>query len=197
MNVDNIIATIDRAKFSDIVARYGDDPGPTGERRNKYLALPLWIRTNLRRAQRLGLDAGPHRRILDIGCGCGYFLYVCGLLGHEVLGIDRAERKSLFTEMRDLLGVPWVAHSVRALEPLPDLGRFDVVTAHMVTFNGHRTDRVWGPHEWQSLLDSIAAPTVYLELNMEPDGVLFPSGVRELFLQHGAQIDQHRVVIRR
>ena len=54
----------------------------------KYLEIcpPGW-RINLRRVRDLGLDLGGRKRVLDIGCGTGYFLYICRFLGHDALGI--------------------------------------------------------------------------------------------------------------
>jgi SAM-dependent methyltransferase len=196
MNVASIIAnTIDTERFAEIAARYGSAVSP--ERREKYLDLERWIGVSIERVQRVGLDSGPRRRILDLGCGCGYFLYVCKLLGHEVLGVDVPEQRSMYTEIRELLGVPWAPHAIAPFEPLPVVGPFDVMTAHMVTFNGHRTANVWGPREWDWLLGHIGAPLVYLELNAELEGPQYPHGIREHFELIGAKVQQHRVLIDR
>ncbi len=40
----------------------------------KYFDLPKWMRVNLKRVRDLGLDWGFRKRILDLGCGAGYFL---------------------------------------------------------------------------------------------------------------------------
>lgn len=190
MNVDEIIKTIN---IEAIRARY---PQSDEAHRSKYLDLRTYIKQNLQRLRVLGLDTGPPRRVLDLGCGCGYFVFLCRLAGHDAIGIDRKERRSLYTDMRELLGVPWVPHAIRAFEPLPSLGRFDVVTAHMICFNGHRV-KPWGVAEWEWLLGEVSAPVIHLEFNAEPEGTLFPPGVRDLFLERGARIDEHRVLIDR
>lgn len=196
MNVANVIVnSIDRKRFTEIAARYGSAVTP--ERREKYLDLERWIAVSIERVQRAGLDSGPARRVLDLGCGCGYFLYTCKLLGHEVLGVDVPERQSMYTEVRELLGVPWIPHVIRAFDPLPDLGKVDVLAAHMVTFNGHRTPSVWGRREWDWLLGAVAAPVVSLELNAELQGEPYPHGIREHFTRLGGKVDAHRVLIDR
>lgn len=195
MRLDDVLGTIDERAFGEIRERYGDPSQPA--HREKYLNLRQWIEINLERVRAIGLHRGGPRRVLDLGCGCGYFLYICKLLGHDVLGVDVPERRSLYTEVRELLGIPTVSHAIRSFAPLPKLGGpFDVVTAYMVTFNAH--GRVpWGPDEWRFLLDELGAPLVYLELNAEPDGTLFPPGLREMFEERGAVVRAHRVLIDR
>lgn len=160
----------------------------------KYLDLDYWLGVNLERARAVGLDGSPPRRVLDLGCGAGYFLHVCRRLGHEVIGLD-VPGDPMYSALTRWLDVPVIAGSVEAFTPLPVVGSWDVVTAHMIYFNGHNTPGLWGPAEWAYFLDSLGAPTVYLELNREDSGVTYPPGVRELFLERGARIDAHRVRI--
>ena len=62
------------------------DPFPT-KRAPKYLALDYFMRDSAERCFSLGLfDDGRPKRILDLGCGPGYFLSLCRSLGHEVFG---------------------------------------------------------------------------------------------------------------
>jgi protein-L-isoaspartate O-methyltransferase len=97
-----ITATIDREKFQQVYDRYAmHDPGDEWP---KYLEIERWMEINLKRVRDLGLDLGGRKRVLDIGCGTGYFLYICQYLGHDVLGMDLDEEPG-FTEMVDLLGV--------------------------------------------------------------------------------------------
>src|SRR5256714_15133131 len=69
-----------------------------------------WMEINLKRVRDLELDLGGRKRVLDIGCGTGYFLYICQYLGHEVLGMDLDEERG-FAEMVDLLGVRSEGHT--------------------------------------------------------------------------------------
>ena len=50
-------------------------------------------------------------RLLDIGCGCGYFLAICRARWHEVLGLD-LDDEPLYNDMVDFL----VARSHRGAE---------------------------------------------------------------------------------
>src|SRR5947209_18578669 len=119
-----IIATIDREKFEQVYDRYAmENPGDEWP---KYLDIQPWMEINLKRVRELGLDLGGRKRVLDIGCGTGYFLYICQYLGHDVLGLDLDEEPG-FTEMIQLLGVKRKIWRIEAFQTLPDLGpEFDV-----------------------------------------------------------------------
>jgi SAM-dependent methyltransferase len=192
-----ITATIDRGKFEEIKRRHAmDDPGDAWP---KYLDIQRWMEINLSRVRDLGLDLGGRKRVLDIGCGTGYFLYICKYLGHDVLGMDLDEERG-FAEMTDLLGVPRVIWRVEAYQPLPELGRkFDVIAAHMICFNGHKSDKLWKISEWEYFLDNLAANhlepggQVCLELNREYDDSLYTPELKAYFESRGADIHTQRV----
>jgi SAM-dependent methyltransferase len=193
-----ITATIDHQKFQEIYDRYGmQNPGDEWP---KYLEIERWMEINLKRVRDLGLDLGGRKRVLDIGSGTGYFLYICQYLGHDVLGLDLDEERG-FREMVELLGVKRVIFRVEAYEPLPDLGKkFDVITAHMICFNGHKSDKLWKIAEWEFFLDDLAerqlAPggQVCLELNREFDDSLYTPELKEYFEARGAEIHTQRVL---
>jgi SAM-dependent methyltransferase len=110
-DVAKITQTIDREKFQRIYDRYAmHDPGDEWP---KYLEIERWMEINLKRVRDLGLDLGGRKRVLDIGSGTGYFLYICRYLGHDVLGMDLDEERG-FTEMVELLGVKRVIYRVEA-----------------------------------------------------------------------------------
>ena len=193
-----ITQTIDREKFQQIYDRYAmHDPGDEWP---KYLEIERWMEINLKRVRDLGLDLGGRKRVLDIGSGTGYFLYICQYLGHDVLGIDLDEERG-FTEMVELLGVKRLIYRVEAYQPLPDLGpRFDVITAHMICFNGHKSDKLWKIPEWEFFLDDLAerhltpGGQVCLELNREYDDSLYTAELKEYFEARGAEIHTQRVL---
>ena len=193
-----IIDTIDREKFEQIYERYAvDDPG---EDWPKYLDLPRWIDINIRRIRDVELDIVTRKRILDLGCGAGYFAYIAQLLGHEVVGLD-LDDLPMFAESTQMLGVRRVIWRVQPFVPLPDLGdKFDVVTAFMICFNNHKQPDLWGVPEWEFFLDDLSRHLtprgrVWLELNREYDETFYTPQLREFFESLGAKIDNHRVVL--
>ena len=91
--------------------------------------------------------------------------------------------------MIELLGVKRTIWRVEAFQPLPDLGpKFDVITAHMICFNGHKSDKALGSRrEWEIFprrFDAIISRRrgrIWLELNREYDGTLLHAGVEGIF----------------
>jgi SAM-dependent methyltransferase len=194
-----IIATMDREKFQAMYDRWGVDD-PACEDWPKYLDLPRWIDINIRRIRDTGLDLASRKRVLDIGCGAGYFAYIAQLLGHDVLGLD-IERLPMFNESTQVLGVRRVIWRIEAFQPLPDLGqKFDLITAFLVCFNNHKQPDLWGVPEWEFFLDDLAAHQltprgrVWLELNLEYDNTFYTPELRDYFETRGAKIDNHKVI---
>src|SRR3954468_19913920 len=98
--VARLMQTIDRPRFDQIAKKYSvPDPGDTPR---KYVQLEHWLRINLQRIREIDLDRGKPKRVLDIGCGAGYFLYIAKQYGHDVLGLD-INTFPLFTEMTEFL----------------------------------------------------------------------------------------------
>jgi SAM-dependent methyltransferase len=200
LEANAIIDTIDRQGFERIYQRYAvDDPG---EDWPKYLDLPHWIDVNIRRIREIELDILISRkriRILDLGCGAGYFAYIAQLLGHDVVGLD-LDYRPMFAESTRLLGVRRVIWRVQPFVPLPDLGdKFDLVTAFLICFNNQKKTNVWGVPEWEFFLDDLSRHLtprgrVWLELNPEYDGTFYTPELRQFFEHRGAKIENQRVV---
>ncbi|MDQ2867040.1 MAG: class I SAM-dependent methyltransferase [Verrucomicrobiota bacterium] len=186
-----IIRTIDRKQFEAIRARHSVEQ--PGEHFPKYLDLRRWMQINLRRAYAIDLALATPRRVLDLGCGAGYFLYVCKYLGHEVLGLDLDE-VDMYRELTELLRVPRVIARIDAFRPLPAFERpFDLITAHLICFNGHKSDALWGAREWEFFFNDAARHLtprgeIHLSLNREDDGNFYPPELRAYFLQRGARL---------
>src|SRR5438093_10917602 len=134
-------AKIDQERLREIQQRYAGSPDGFA----KYADVDRYLRVNRERVQDLKLHRSTPKRVLDLGCGGGFFLFILKSLGHSVLGID-VERVVLFTELLELFAVPRVVCRINAFEPLPDLGqKFDWITAFSVNFNlYHPSQQRWG-----------------------------------------------------
>src|SRR6266513_4305170 len=197
LETKRIVETIDGPKFEQIRHRYSLE-NPVGDW-PKYLDLDRWIGINIRRIREIELDLARRKRILDLGCGAGYFLCIAQLLGHSGLGLD-VDYVPMFADIPRLLGVRRVIQRIRAFEPLPDLGaKFNLVTAFMICFNNHKQTNLWGVAEWEFFLDNLArhlAPRgrVWLELNCEYDGTFYTPELKAFFQRRGATIDAHKII---
>ena len=197
METSRVIETIDPAGFERIRRRYAvADPGADWP---KYLELDRWIGVNIRRIRQLELDLARPQRILDLGCGAGYFLYIAQLLGHSGTGLDM-DRLPMFREITRLLGVRRVVQQIEALCPLPKFGqKFDVITAFMICFNNHKMPGLWGVPEWEFFLDDLTK-----HLNAARSGLariesgirrnLLHAGAEGIFQKRGAKIDEQKIV---
>jgi len=197
LDTRRVIETIDPEGFEHIRQRYAvANPGADWP---KYLDLDRWIEINIRRIRELELDLSRPKRILDLGCGAGYFLYIAQLLGHRGIGLDM-DRVAMFRDITRLLGVRRVVQRIDALRPLPDFGqKFDLITAFMICFNNHKMPDLWKVPEWDFFLDDLAKHLkprgrVWLELNQEYDGTFYTPELKEFFQKHGARINEHKIV---
>ena len=131
VDAKRILATIDPAEIARITEHYPRRPG--ARKTNAWQDAAHWIDINVGRAQNLWLDRSPPLRILDLGSGAGYFLYVCQFLGHSGAGLD-LDDDPFFGEMTKYFNVPRVIWRIDPGVPLPDLGeKFDLVTGHRVS----------------------------------------------------------------
>jgi SAM-dependent methyltransferase len=194
------IEAIDRKAFNAIKERYfNPDDGVSPK---KYLNLENWMRTNVKRVRDLRLKKAPPRlRILDIGCGSGYFLHIAKCLGHDVLGLD-VDREPIFRETVSLLGLKRIVHRIEPFKALPDTGApFDLITAHMTCFNRNDDGTPWGVKEWEFFLNDMASRLTLIgrlqfDLNALPDERHMERELRQYFLSQGARIDRRRVYLK-
>lgn len=157
----------------------------------KYLDHVTYCASARMRCIRAGLDKGPKRLVLDLGCGAGWFAYVAQKeFGHHVDGLDVPGRSKLFREITEMLGVVVIEREIKPFEKLRIVRNFDLATAFQITFNGHRQPPLWGPNEWGFFVGNLTsiADAFYLELNREPTGETITPAMRTVFGMIGATI---------
>ncbi len=180
-----VLATWDQAAFVERFRSFWD-PFPT-KRAPKYLDLEYFLHDSATRCFSLGMfDDGRPKRVLDLGCGPGYFLSLCRELGHEVVGID-LDDEPLYNELIEFQELRRIVHPVTPAAPLPPLDEaFDIVSAFGVTFNfaPGPEGRPWAASDWMLAIDGflgVVAPggKIVIHFNREPlTGRLFPPGLR-------------------
>jgi SAM-dependent methyltransferase len=205
VNSRQILAGIDRTELENLRERY--PYRPNARKINAYEDAAYWIGVNVKRAQDLWLDRSPPLQILDLGCGAGYFLYLCRLLGHEGLGFDQDE-EPFFRGTTEFFKVRRVIGRIEPQTPLPDLGKkFDLVTGHRVCF--HRLARTengewleWTPDDWKFFIKDIRTRflkpkgRLLLEFNRRQDGSsFFTDELRAFFESQGARIFRWKALL--
>jgi SAM-dependent methyltransferase len=145
----------------------------------KYANYGLWIPFNVNRIGALALHRSAPLRILDIGCGPGYFLAAALGCGHDCYGIDAPAsvmtevEARVYSEMLAALACDrrvsplLIERYVPMTLPLRDL---DLITAFWICFNRHDQPDEWGPAEWKFFVQDALSHLreggiLHLELN--------------------------------
>jgi SAM-dependent methyltransferase len=187
-----LLGKIDTKRLRDIQTCYASSTSHYA----KYADAARWLKRNIPRIRRLGLDRSSPKRILDLGCGGGFFLFIAKQLGHSGIGVDVGNDR-VCNELLDLFGVERKVWRIQALESLPDFRcKFDLITAFSTAFH-RNADRSlgWGPDEWNFFLDDLferqlkPGGQIFFEINSGKDKRYFPPAVRELFARRGAEIE--------
>jgi len=189
-----LLAKLDQTRVRQIQHQYAGSPVQIA----KYADIERYMKLNIERVQDLGLQRSPPQDILDLGCGGGFFLYVCQQFGHRCLGLD-LEWYPVFTDLLNLFGVERRTWEIKAFEPLPELGRkFDWITGFSTGFN--RVKKVpWRVPEWEFFLNDLGKHLkpngkIFFALNPEGrGGRYYDETLRDFFLSRGAQIERERI----
>ena len=191
-----LLQKLDQQRVREIRKRYASSPIQV----SKYADVEAWMKTNIERVQDLKLNQMPPQDILDLGCGGGFFLFICQQLGHRCLGLD-IDEFPLYAELVDLFGVERKIWEIKAFEPLPDLGRkFDWITGFSTGFNRNVDKSLWGPREWDFFLNDLArhlkpSGKMFFALNPQHSGAYYTDELRDFFQSRGAGIERERIFL--
>ncbi len=157
----------------------------------KYREASLWIPKHLALCHILNLHRRQGLRILDLGCGPGWFSWLSGMLGHDPAGLDIPGRPAFYEELCSAMGVPVVEHRINPYEPLPDsLKNYDVIVLLMAAFYfDQRWDNMDSWRFFLKDLDSRIAPggTILFEMNAKY-GLLCSAEQFDVFTEFGYRI---------
>ena len=198
LTIENIMRDVPPAEMAKVQA--------LSERENmddvfwtKYLDVNKWLTLNIRYAKELGLIERPPKSVLDLGCGGGFFLVVCRMLGSRVLGLD-LDKDIVLNEMIKLFKLERVTWRIRAFVKLPDFRRkFDLITAFMICFNFPPKHPYWGPRQWDFFLNDMSdrllpEGRLLLSLNKQPDGNEYDDALKAYFESRAGVVTGKRII---
>jgi cyclopropane fatty-acyl-phospholipid synthase-like methyltransferase len=123
---------------------------------NRYFESPYVekkpIFQKLRAAHHLGLHDSPKKTILDIGTGAGWWPFICGLYGHDCVGIDLAGRVEYDAGYK-FLGITVPEMLVYAGQPINFYGTYDIITSFRAFFP--QRPQAWVKDEWKFFFNDI------------------------------------------
>lgn len=198
ISLEGLMGALDPAELARIRRVYADGQASFW---TKYLDVEKWLALNVRYVHELDLVNHPPREVLDLGCGGGFFLYVCRQLGARVQGVD-LDIDPIFNELTRLFGVPRLGYAVEHQTRLPDFGgrKFDLITAWMICFNDFdKPEEMWRPDDWAFLLDDLAGRLtpdgrIVFSLNKQLDGKLYSEEIGRVFEERADLIDGKRLI---
>ena len=130
-----------------------------------------------------GLHAGSRLRILDIGCGGGYFVAACRRLGHLCEGTEVPARylsptiAAAYADVSAALRIaPMHELRIEPFKPLALPATYDLITAHKICFNGHMRPNPWSVPQWKFFVEDACrylAPGGRLVLDLNEDVARF------------------------
>ena len=199
LNATQMVRELESKGFERIRSKYANPDDKKGW--PKYVDAKHRLELAIKQARSVQLDRRKPLRILDIGSGAGYFLFVCKQLGHKVMGLD-LDWPPMYTEMFEMMEMPRCVWRIEPFQRLPDLGsRFDFLTGFAVCFNSHGSDHVWSVGEWEFFFDDVEknvlskSGEIYFELNPEPWGYVTPE-LGEFFRRRGAQVEGKKIAFK-
>lgn len=145
----------------------------------KYADYAFWIPFNVNRVGALGLHQSRPLRMLDIGCGPGYFMAAASACGHDCYGIDAPAavmtivEQRVYSELLAALSLPDRVSPllIERLKPMAlSIRDLDLITAFWICFNRHEQPDEWGVAEWQFFVQDAMTylrdgGVLHLELN--------------------------------
>lgn len=110
-------------------------------------------------ARGLDLDQPPRRRILDIGCGLGFFSHACERWGHAVTGLDLPD--PMIARALQILRIKYYKHVITASESIRAGCAYNLIT--MFGVNLHDGTDYWDAPKYTFLAADIRS-------RLQPDG---------------------------
>jgi SAM-dependent methyltransferase len=149
----DLMESMARAQMDAMVAECRSLDLGEHELTKKYLNYRVYFRENIIRCLMMGIHSKGTLRVLDLGCGAGYFMICARHFGHETKGLDVGDNV-IYDRFVEFFSLDRVCDKI-----LPEKeikvgdGLFDLITAFSVTFNTKGAK--WGYREWAFYMDDI------------------------------------------
>ena len=201
-----ILATIDRPELAKLREHY---PYRSNARKiNAYEDADYWVGVNVKRVQDLWLDRSPPLQILDLGCGPGYFLYLCRLFGHEGLGLD-PDDEPFFRGTTKFFGVRRDRSPNQCAEAVCPISAKHSTSSPRIAFVSTESNErengtwlEWTEADWKYFIDDVRSRflkpdgRLLLEFNRRQDGSsFFTPQLRAFFASQGARIVRWKALL--
>ena len=167
----------------------------------KYFVLKNnFIQLGLIRATQLNLHKKDNLSVLDLGTGAGYFPYICNFYGNYAECLD-IEGNKFYDHSTDALSLIKYHHEIVYNKKLPIDKKYDLICAYMICFNGHKTEALWGVHEWSVFLREIIQKNlkdggkIFLSFNLEDDGKPFSEDLKKFFNSFSKSFSKNEILI--
>jgi len=141
---DNEIAAIEALKVGNEdnpMAKFCVDPRP-------------WYLLARAIAVDLGLARCKALRIVDLGCGFGYFVRACSDMGHDTMGLDLPD-PPMIERANEILGNRFISGRLRSIFKIPiDIQNVDIFTMFGVNLR-HRDGSYWKAQQYSYLTSDV------------------------------------------
>ena len=179
-----VMSRINRQSMEELEELYGDVWA------SKFFDVENYVHRACKKVEKYGLFGGPFKRVLDIGCGFGYFCAAVECAGHYAVGIDIPH--GCLMEVSTAVGFTFVPYRLKRHERIPlQFGSLDLITLMGVNFCDEWGNTQhppssgsgwWGPIEYQALIADLFE-------RLSPGGILqfeYNRGPESEFLKNTA-----------
>lgn len=144
--VSKILGRIDRIELARLKLAYPEAV------QSKFFDVVSYVESAVETALGMGLSDGRRRRILDIGCGFGYFCLACDVLGHSATGIE--PKSDFIRAVANAVSFNLFEYTVEAQKPIASIGRgYDLISIYGVNFN--QPNGWWTWEDYRYLIDDL------------------------------------------
>jgi len=175
----------------------------------KYTDFSFWLRQNVIHVLKLRLDRKGPIKILDLGCGAGYFLSITKYFGHNSHGLDTSNKllteieSVVFNGINKLLNNKVKRITISPFKKTPIESRYDLITGFLVTFNNHKKNNEWSKPEWEYFIEDIKdklndGGLIYMELNENRERygkLLYYDKDTFNYFKKSGKVDKNQIII--